>query len=91
MIGARLHGSEDVGEGEALIADGRSPHLHQTRHGSAQASDRRENHQLAQPLPQTGQGLGMSEPQRPRIPPLGLNTPHVAKALSLNAMISEGL
>jgi hypothetical protein len=30
-----------------------------------------------------GQGLGMSE--------LQLNTPHVAKALSLNAMISNGL
>jgi transposase len=34
----------------------------------------RKNHRLAQPLAQTGQGLGISEPQRPRIPPLALRS-----------------
>jgi hypothetical protein len=55
----------------------------------AEALDCRENHRIAQPLPQTGQGLGMSEQQRPSLSCAGLNTPHAAKALSLNAMISD--
>jgi transposase len=39
-------------------------------HRSTQALDRRENHRLARSLPKIGQGLRMSEPQRPRFPAL---------------------
>jgi hypothetical protein len=36
---------------------------------------------LAQPQPQAGQGLGMQEPESPRLPTLGLDPPHAAKAM----------
>ena len=38
-------------------------------------------HRLAQPQPQAGQGLGVQEPQSPRLPALGLDPPHAAKAM----------
>jgi hypothetical protein len=63
----------------------------QNLYRSAKALDRRKNHRLAQSLPKIGQGLGMSEPKRPRIPALGLDPPYAQKALSLNTMISDGL
>jgi hypothetical protein len=41
----------------------------------------RTNNRLAQPLPQTGQGLRKSEPQRARLPPPRLSPPDVTKAM----------
>ncbi|CAA9259926.1 MAG: Transposase, partial [uncultured Nocardioidaceae bacterium] len=53
---------------------------------AAEALDRREDHRLAQPLSPPGQGLGVPEPQRARIPALGLRPPHAAKAMPENNM-----
>ena len=57
----------------------------------AQALDRRADHRLAQPLPPVGQGLGVPEPQRARLPALGLRPPHAPKAMPKHNMISDGL
>src|SRR5215831_2834306 len=46
-----------------------------------QALDRRAHHRLAQPLPPSRQGLGKSQPQRPRVLETCLNPPHAPKAL----------
>ena len=46
-----------------------------------QALDRRAHDRLAQPLPPPRQGLGKSQPQRPRVLETCLHPPHVAKAL----------
>jgi hypothetical protein len=58
---------------------------------AAQAVDRRANNRLAQPLSSAGQGLGMSQPERPRIPTLSIHPLDGAKALSRNEMIPYGL
>ena len=57
---------------------------------AAEALDRREDHRLAQPMPTAGQGLGVSEPLRPRLPALGLRPPHAAKAMPENNIIPDG-
>ena len=59
--------------------------------GSTQTLDRREDHRLAKPVQKVSQGLGMPEPQRPRIPALGLHPAHAAKALQKNKMIPDRL
>src|ERR1700686_213891 len=46
-----------------------------------QALDCRTHDCVAQPLPPSRQGLGKSQPQRPRVLETGLHPPHVAKAL----------
>ena len=56
-----------------------------------EALDRRTHHRLAQSLPPARQGLGVHEPQRPRLPALGIDPPDAAKALSENNMIPDGL
>jgi site-specific DNA recombinase len=61
------------------------PHFRQDCTGGG-----REDHRLAQPLSPPGQGLGVSEPHRPRIPALGLRPPHAAKAVPENNMIPDG-
>ena len=49
--------------------------------GFAKTLDRRADHRMAEPVQETGQGLGVLEPQRPCIPALGLHPSHAAKAL----------
>lgn len=56
-----------------------------------QAVDRRADDRLAQPLSSVGQGLGMLQPERPRIPTLEFHPLDGAKALSGNKLISDGL
>src|SRR5882672_54045 len=46
-----------------------------------QALDRRTNHRMAQSLSPARQGLGKSQPQRPRVLETCLHPPHAAKAL----------
>src|SRR5712691_2552653 len=46
-----------------------------------QALDRRTNHRMAQSLSPSRQGLGKSQPQRPRVLETCLHPPHAAKAL----------
>ena len=58
---------------------------------AAQALDRRTHHRLAQPLPPPRQGLGVPQPQGPRLPAPRLHPPHAAKALSENIMIPDRL
>jgi transposase len=41
----------------------------------------RANHRLAQPLPPPGQGLGMPQPQRARLPQTRVDPPHAPKTL----------
>ena len=44
---------------------------------------------LAEPVPQAGQGLGMPEPTRTRLPAPGIYPPHAAKAMPGNGMIPD--
>ena len=53
----------------------------------AQTLDRREDNRLAQPLSPSRQGLGMPQPQWPRLPTLGFHPPDVQKALPNHNMI----
>ena len=46
---------------------------------------------LARPLPTTGQGLGMSQPQGPRLPAPRLHPPHAAKTMQSRMMFSDKL
>jgi hypothetical protein len=55
------------------------------------APNRRTHHSLAEPLPAPEQGLGMPEPKRHRLPPLGVGSTDAAKALPFINMILEGL
>jgi hypothetical protein len=52
------------------------------------ALDRRTHLRLARPLPTTGQGLGMSQPQGPRFPAARL---HAAKTMQSRMMFSDRL
>src|SRR5262249_52432637 len=56
-----------------------------------QALDRRAHHRLAQPLPPSRQGLGKSQPQRPRVLETCLNPPHAPKALQSLIKFRNGL
>ena len=58
---------------------------------TAQALDRRTHLRLARPLPTTGQGLGMSQPQGPRLPAPRLHPPHAAKTMQSRMMFSDRL
>jgi hypothetical protein len=51
----------------------------------------RTHHRLAEPLPAPKQGLGMPEPKRHRLPPLGVGSSDAAKALPFMNMILDGL
>ena len=55
----------------------------------AQALDRRTHPRLAWPLPQTGQGLGMPQPQGARLPPPRLHPPHATKAMQSRMMFPD--
>ena len=46
---------------------------------------------LAWPLPQTGQGLGMPQPQGARLPAPRLHPPHAAKAMQSGMMFPDRL
>ena len=58
---------------------------------TAQALDRRTHLRLARPLPTTGQGLGMPQPQGPRLPAPRLHPPHAAKTMQSRMMFSDKL
>ena len=60
-------------------------------HGAAQALDRRTHRRLAEPLPAPELGLGVPEPKRPSIPPVGVGSTDAAKALPFIHMILDGL
>ena len=47
---------------------------------ATQTMDCRTEHRVVEPLPETGQGLGESEHQRPHFPTPRLNPPHAPKA-----------
>jgi hypothetical protein len=51
----------------------------------------RTYHRLAEPLPAPVQGLGMPEPKRHRLPPLGVGSSDAAKALPFMNMIFDEL
>ena len=53
------------------------------------ALDRRTHIRLARPLPTTGQGLGMPQPQGARLPPPRLNPSHAAKTMQSRMMFSD--
>ena len=55
------------------------------------ALDRRTHLRLARPLPTTGQGLGMSQPQGARLPAPRLHPPHAAKTMQSRMMFSDRL
>jgi transposase len=55
------------------------------------APNRRTHHRLAEPLPAPEQGLGMPEPKRHRLPPLGVGSTDAAKALPFINMILDRL
>jgi hypothetical protein len=55
------------------------------------APNRRTHHRLAEPVPAPEQGLGMPEPKRHRLPPLGVGSTDAAKALPFMNMILERL
>ncbi len=55
------------------------------------APNRRTHHRLTEPLPAPEQGLGMPEPKRHRLPPLGVGSTDAAKALPFIEMILGGL
>jgi hypothetical protein len=59
--------------------------------GSAQTLDREADHRLAQPLPTSGQGLGVPEPFGACIPALVVSSAHAEKALSRKQMTSDRL
>ena len=48
------------------------------------------DHRLAEPVPQAGQGLGMPEPTRTRLPAPDVDPPHAAKAMPSNDIIPDG-
>jgi site-specific DNA recombinase len=50
---------------------------------------RRADDRLAQPMPSAGQGLGMLEPLRARLPALGIGPSDAAKAMSGQQMIPD--
>ena len=58
---------------------------------AAQALDRRTHLRLARPLPTTGQGLGMPQPQGARLPAPRLHPPHAAKTMQSRMMFSDKL
>jgi hypothetical protein len=60
-------------------------------HRPAKTLGGRAHYQLAQSLPQTGKGLGVSEPFSFGVSAMGLSSPHAAKAMSNNKMISDRL
>ncbi len=64
---------------------------HRQVRGATQAVDRRAYNRLAQPVSPTGQRPGMSQPQRARIPTLGVRPDDGTKALSERHMISDRL
>ena len=55
------------------------------------ALDRRTHLRLARPLPATGQGLGMPQPQGARLPPPRFHPPHAAKTMQSRMMFSDRL
>ena len=55
------------------------------------ALDRRTHLRLARPLPKTGQGLGMPQPQGARLPAPRLHPPHAAKTMQSRMMFSDRL
>ena len=55
------------------------------------APNRRTHHRLAEPLPAPEQGLGMPEPKRHRLPPLGVGSTDTAKDLPFINMILDRL
>ena len=57
----------------------------------AQALDRRTHDRLAQPLPPPRQGLGKSQPQRPRVLETRIHPPNAAKALQSMTKSWDGL
>jgi hypothetical protein len=60
-------------------------------HRAAQALDRRTHLRLARPLPTTGQGLGMPQPQGARLPAPRLHPLHAAKTMQSRMMFSDRL
>jgi hypothetical protein len=58
---------------------------------TAQALDRRTHLRLARPLSTTGQGLGMPQPQGPRLPAPRLHPPRAAKTMQSRMMFSDRL
>ena len=59
--------------------------------GVAEALDRGAHDRLAQPVPALEQGLGVPEPERARIPPLGVNPADAATPSSKPNMILDRL
>jgi hypothetical protein len=58
---------------------------------AAEAVDRRVNDRLAEPMLTAGQGLGMPEPLRARLPALGFGPHHAPKMMPKHQMISDGI
>jgi len=59
--------------------------------GAAKALGRRAHHRLAQPMPPPEQRLGVPEPQRTRVPPLGVSAADAATPLPEQAKILDRL
>ena len=58
--------------------------------GATEAVDREAHNLLAEPRSAAGQRLGGSEPERPRVPALGVNSIDGEKALLFYRMILDG-
>lgn len=53
--------------------------------------DRRTHHRLVEPVPTAEQGLGMPEPKRPGVPPLGVSSTDAATVLPKHGMVLDRL